>query len=86
MLAPLPTRSVFGLRTFGRAVNPLSEAYSCQISEMLRHAAGAAVLSGPLLFKFQQVTGSGCLALTETGNAPLGAAQQIGWCRVKRRC
>jgi len=38
---------------------------------------------GPLLFKFQQVTGSGCSALTETANAPPGAAQQRGWYRVK---
>jgi hypothetical protein len=53
MLAPLPTRSVFSLRTFGRTVNPLLEGHSCQISEMLGHAVRAEVLSGPLLFKFQ---------------------------------
>ena len=37
--------------------------------EILGHAARAEVLSGPLLFKFQWVTGSGCSELTETGNA-----------------
>jgi hypothetical protein len=67
-------------------VNPVQEMICCQISEMLGHVARAEVLSGPLLFKFPQVTGSGCSALTETGNASLGAAQQKGWCRVKRRC
>ena len=55
MLAPLPTRSVFRLRTFGRSVNPLSEAYSRQISEMLEHAAHAEVLSSPSSLSFNRL-------------------------------